>query len=60
MEMAQVKPRYFSSISRLVFSELVRKLTHTRVKEYLNSFKNKAITEKEVLHLVDKILETLY
>ena len=48
MEAAQVKLPELQDISQvnLVFSELVRKLTHTRVEEYLNSFKNKAIAKK--------------
>ena len=48
MEAAQVKLPELQDISQvnLVFSELVRNLTHTRVEEYLNLFKNKVIAKK--------------
>ena len=48
MEAAQVKLPELQDSSQVypVFSKFVRKLTHIRVEEYLNSFKNKAIAEK--------------
>ena len=48
MEAVQVKLPELQDTSLVypVFRELVRKLTHTRVQEYLDSFKHKAIAEK--------------